>query len=112
MPRLNPDHWRYRYARRMRAPLLAVNLAMIVAILVSAATGIVSIAIISIVLMGALASPLGMLGCHQCSFNVFRRYRGPASPEHGDSYTRQFAMPIAIPDTCPKCGATLLTPQR
>ena len=90
-------------------PLLAFNVAVIAAILVSVVTGAVSIAIVAVILMGVLALPLGLLGCHRCGFNVFRQYRGPASPEHGDSYTGQIALPLAIPDLCPKCGAALLT---
>jgi hypothetical protein len=64
-------------------------------------------------LLALLALPLANLGCWRCNYNLFRRYRGPESVEHGDSWTTGPLYPwrmIPIPDECPKCGALILSP--
>jgi hypothetical protein len=65
------------------------------------------------VIVAPFIIPVAGLGCWRCNYNLLRRYRGPDSIEHGDSWTGE-------PDTwnvethserCPKCQATILTEQ-
>ncbi len=109
MGRLCLDHWRYRYARRMRGILIALNIVMMITVFVAAAMGKLVIAFFMMALCGLFFLPVGMLGCYRCGYNVFRPYRGASYPEHGDSYTGKPAFPRPIPDVCPKCGAQLLS---
>lgn len=107
--KLAPDHWRYRYARRMRVPLMALNGVMVVVMLAAVVLQTPVVAIVAIFVMMPFVAPMAALGCHRCNFNVLRPYRGPNSPEHGDSWTRDRKPLGAIPNACPKCGATLLS---
>lgn len=107
--KLEPDHWRYRYARRMRVPLMVLNgiaaLALLAAVVLQASV----IAVVAIFLAMPFIVPMAALGCHRCNFNVLRSYRGPNAPERGDSWTRDMPRLGAIPAACPKCGASLLS---
>ena len=108
MSKLQPNHWRYRYAAKMRAPLIALYFGLVPVAVAAFLTHHVEFAVLAIVAEWPFILPIALLGCYRCHFNVFRRYRGPSSPEHGDSYTNQIAFPVPIPDRCPKCGAVLL----
>ena len=109
MSKLAPDHWRYRYARRMRVPLLFLNGVMIAALVAAVVLPVPLIALIAILVMMPVVAPMAALGCYRCNFNVLRSYRGPTSPEHGDSWTRDWRPLGALPRACPKCGAVLLS---
>lgn len=107
--KLAPGHWRYRYARCMRVPLLILNGVMIALVLAAAMLKAPMVAVVGMFVLAPFVIPIAALGCHRCNFNVLRSYRGPDSPEHGDSWTRDVKPLGTLPSTCPKCGATLLS---
>ena len=109
MWRLGPDHWRYRMARQIEGyrPLVTVVIIGLVLICLATRNPLFFLGGLAVIL--PIALPMAGLSCYRCSFNIFRRYRGPTYPEHGDSYTNGIKGIVPIPDLCPKCGARLLS---
>jgi hypothetical protein len=91
---------------------LWIGALLAVAAFVAATTNNMTVVAVLSGLLALLAFPLAGLGCWRCNYNLFRRYGGRQSVEHGDSWTTGPLYPwrmVPIPEDCPKCGAPILS---
>jgi hypothetical protein len=113
--RLYPNHWRYRFAAKMRFAPIFVGVPLGATGFLAAVTESEWLILFVIVLALPVIAPLANLGCHNCNYNLFLPYRGSAFSEYGDSWShpdvrrRMNRWTLDLPDSCPKCGAPILT---
>jgi hypothetical protein len=107
---LKPDHWRYRFARKVYAyrhwvwPVAPIAILALILTRDARWFGLMLAAITVIALL------LSKLGCWRCHFNVMRPYEGPESPADGDNWTGLKPWDMTdVPDRCPRCDATIIS---
>jgi hypothetical protein len=92
--------------------MLALQVVLVAAFLISALLRKGEILLICIAFAAPLLIVLASLGCWRCNYNLLRRYRGPAWIEHGDSWSGEpehVGMLKRIPERCPKCDAVIIS---
>jgi hypothetical protein len=92
--------------------MLALQISLVAAFVAALLFEIPWILVAAMIFAAPLIIPVAGLACWRFNYLLLRRYRGPSSIEHGDSWTGEpdtVGMLKRIPDRCPKCAATILT---